>query len=131
MTFRQRAVAHCAAWYARRIVTGRSPNQRLRTAMRHLRCSHARPSTPEEAEHAVLAVTTASLRLGGTTACLPRCVAAVAYCRAHGHTPFLVIGIKPGTAEVHAWIEAAGQPSAEPSDPRTAYIPVAVFGATP
>ncbi|WP_275558400.1 lasso peptide biosynthesis B2 protein [Streptomyces sp. 5-6(2022)] len=90
---------------------------------RVLRGAH-RPSTVAEAEHAVLAVCTAHLRLGGTRACLPRSVAALLYCRAHGHAPALVLGIKPGTAQVHAWLEAEGRPAGEPSDPTRAYTPI-------
>ncbi|MCB5908458.1 lasso peptide biosynthesis B2 protein [Streptomyces pinistramenti] len=88
----------------------------------------ARPSSTAETEHAVLAVCTANLRLGGRRACLSRSVAALLYCRAHGHTPALVVGIKPGTAEVHAWLEAEGRPAGEPSDPTRIYTPVTRYG---
>jgi len=83
-----------------------------------------RLSTAAETEHAVLAVCTADLRLGGTRACLPRSVAALLYCRAQGHTPALVIGIRPGTAQVHAWLEAEGRPAGEPNDPTRIYTPI-------
>ncbi|MFJ6212402.1 lasso peptide biosynthesis B2 protein [Streptomyces sp. NPDC092296] len=85
-----------------------------------------RPSTAAEAEQAVRAVTTAHPALGGATACLDRAVAALLYCRAHGHAPALVVGVRPGTAQVHAWIEAEGVPAAEPADPRLGHTPVIV-----
>lgn len=87
----------------------------------------ARPSTLAETEHAVLAVTTACLTLGGVTACLPRSLAAALYCRAHGHVPTLVIGIKPGTTQVHAWLEADDVTAGEPSDPHLTYTPVTTY----
>ncbi|WP_051055353.1 MULTISPECIES: lasso peptide biosynthesis B2 protein [Kitasatospora] len=112
-----------AVWTTR----GGRPDGRLHTVLNRALRGRLPPSTPEQAEHAVQAVTTAFLWLGGTTACLPRSVAAVLYCRFHGHAPTLVIGLRPGTADVHAWIEAAGEPAAEPFDPRPAYLPVTVY----
>ncbi|MGW7294898.1 lasso peptide biosynthesis B2 protein [Streptomyces xiamenensis] len=82
------------------------------------------PPLHPETEHAVAAVTTASIRLGGTTACLRRSVAALLYCRAARHTPVLVIGVRSGTAAVHAWLEADGRPAGEPTDPHLTYTPV-------
>ncbi|MEV7214104.1 lasso peptide biosynthesis B2 protein [Kitasatospora cineracea] len=114
------AAALAAAWITR----GDHPDQRIRAAMDRVLRGPLRPSTPKQAEHAVQAVTTAVLGLGGTKACLPRSVAAVLYCRAHGHVPALVIGLRPGTADVHAWVEVDGEPAAEPFDPRPAYLPV-------
>lgn len=92
--------------------------------MAALQQGSGRLSTAAETERAVLAVCTATLRLGGTRACLPRSVAALLYCRAQGHSPALVIGIRPGTAQVHAWLEADGRPAGEPSDPTRTYTPV-------
>ena len=83
-----------------------------------------RPSTAAETDHAVLAVCTARIGLGGTRACLPRSVAALLYCRAHGHAPALVLGVNPATTQVHAWLEAEGLPAGEPSDPTRTYTPV-------
>ncbi|MFE2936593.1 lasso peptide biosynthesis B2 protein [Streptomyces sp. NPDC059278] len=97
---------------------------RLESALARIQQGAGRRSTTAETEHAVLAVCTANLRLGGCRACLPRSVAALLYCRAQGHTPALVIGIKPGTAQVHAWLEADGRPAGEPSDPTRVYTPI-------
>ncbi|MCZ1012209.1 lasso peptide biosynthesis B2 protein [Streptomyces lydicus] len=117
---RQRVLARTAAALAPRIS---ATTPRLKRTL--ARAQHgARPSTTAEVEHAVLAVCTANLHLGGLRACLPRSVAALLYCRAHGHTPDLVLGIKPGTTQVHAWLEADGRPAGEPSDPTRTYTPV-------
>ncbi|MDT3397424.1 lasso peptide biosynthesis B2 protein [Streptomyces sp. B1866] len=97
--------------------------ERMDRAVRRAQRS-ARPSSPAQAERAVLAVCTATIRLGGTAACLTRSLAALLYCRAHGHTPALIFGIRPGTAQVHAWLEADGHPVAEPSNPCLLYTPV-------
>ncbi|MFF4179751.1 lasso peptide biosynthesis B2 protein [Streptomyces sp. NPDC001750] len=105
-----------------RWVTANTP--RLNRALAVIQQGAGRLSTAAETEHAVLAVCTADLRLGGTRACLPRSVAALLYCRAQGHTPSLVIGIQPGTAQVHAWLEADGRPAGEPNDPTRIYTPI-------
>lgn len=123
----ERLAAFAAGLAAAWITRGDRPDRRLRTAMDRALRGRLRPSTTEQAEHAVQAVTTAVLRLGGAKACLPRSVAAVLYCRFHGHAPALVIGVRPGTADVHAWVEAGGEPAAEPFDPRPAYLPVTVY----
>ncbi|GAA2364644.1 lasso peptide biosynthesis B2 protein [Streptomyces carpaticus] len=96
----------------------------LERAVRRAHRGARRPSTLAETDHAVAAVTTANIRLGGTTACLRRSVAALLYCLAARHTPVLVIGVRPGTASVHAWLEAEGQPAGEPTDPHLTYTPV-------
>lgn len=97
---------------------------RLERALARVQQGARRPSSTAETEHAVLAVCTANLHLGGTRACLPRSVAALLYCRPQGHAPALVLGIKPGTARVHAWLEAEGRPAGEPSDPTRTYTPI-------
>ncbi|MDT0321866.1 lasso peptide biosynthesis B2 protein [Streptomyces millisiae] len=122
LTRRQRLRARAAAIVAAQI-TSSTPRMNA-TLTRLLR--HARPSTAVETRHAHAAVTTATLRLGGTTACLNRSVAALLYCRGYGHAPTLVIGIRPGTSQVHAWLEADGHPIAEPFDPRHLYQPVSL-----
>ncbi|MDN3058319.1 lasso peptide biosynthesis B2 protein [Streptomyces sp. SRF1] len=118
---RQFLLARSAGTLATRISAS---TPRLESAMNRTLRGACRPSTVAEAEHAVLAVCTANLRLGGTRTCLPRSVAALLYCRAHGHAPALVLGIKPGASEVHAWLEAEGRPAGEPSDPTRTYTPI-------
>jgi hypothetical protein len=118
---RQYVLARVAGILAPRISAS---TPRLERALARIQRGTRRPSTAAETEHAVLAVCTAHLRLGGTRACLPRSMAALLYCRAHGHTPALVLGVKPGTAQVHAWLEAEGRPAGEPSDPTRTYTPL-------
>ena len=124
---RQRVLAVAVARVALWATHGRRPDERVQRvvdlALRRL----CRVSSPVEAEYAVRTVTTAVLRLGGSTACLPRSLAALLLCRVHGHVPTLVVGIRPATGEVHAWIDAAGRAVAEPSDPRPAYVPVKTY----
>ncbi|MEV7026719.1 lasso peptide biosynthesis B2 protein [Kitasatospora sp. NPDC093558] len=133
LTVRQRLRARWAAWRAHRVICARDPDDRLRVVMARLVRDPGRPSSAAEAEHAVHAVTTARLRLGGTKACLERALAALLYARSYGHISVLVIGIRPGTADIHAWLEAEGRPVAEPFDPRPAYLPITVYtpGANP
>ncbi|MFE3557310.1 lasso peptide biosynthesis B2 protein [Streptomyces sp. NPDC059193] len=121
---RQYLLARVSAAVAARI-TATTP--RLESALTRALHGARRPSTAAETEHAVRAVCTASIRLGGTRACLPRSTAALLYCRAHGHAPTLVLGVNPATARVHAWLEAEGGPAGEPSDPRPTYIPVSRY----
>jgi hypothetical protein len=118
---RQYVLARVAGMLAARFSTSTLRLERaLTTALRGTR----RSSTVVETEDAVLAVCTANLRLGGTRACLPRSMAALLYCRARGHAPTLVLGIKPGTAQVHAWLQAEGRPAGEPSNPTRTYTPI-------
>ncbi len=127
LTPRQRLVAVAVGRFALWAARGRRPDDRTRRVVAFALRRPCRASSPAEAEHAVNAVTTAVLRLGGTTACLPRSLAAMLFCRLHGHAPTLVIGIRPGTDEVHAWIDADGRAAAEPSNPRPAYTPVTIY----
>lgn len=117
LTLLQRLRARTAARTATHLPPKRSIDRLARRFVK--------PATLAQAEHAVTAVTTATPRLGGTTACLPRALAAALYCQAaHRTTPTLVIGVRPGTSQVHAWIEAQGTPAGEPSNPRLLYVPV-------
>ncbi|MBC3990416.1 lasso peptide biosynthesis B2 protein [Streptomyces sp. AC563] len=121
----QHALARAAGMFAPRLGAN---TPRLAKALAVLQRGAHRPSTMAETEHAVLAVCTATPRLGGTRACLPRSVAALLYCRVHGHLPTLILGIQPATARVHAWLQADGQPAAEPSDPTRTYTPITHYG---
>lgn len=122
LTTRQRLRARVAAAVATR--TGKNFERAVKRALRKAR----RPATLQETEHAVAAVTTASIGLGGITACLPRSLAALLYCQAaYRSAPALVIGVRPGTSLVHAWVEAEGRPAGEPSDPRREYAPVRIY----
>ncbi|MFI1203503.1 lasso peptide biosynthesis B2 protein [Streptomyces sp. NPDC020883] len=118
---RQYVLARAAGVLAPRISVS---TPRLERALARVQQRARRPSTAAETEHAVLAVCTANLQFGGARACLPRSVAALLYCCAHGHTPALVLGLKPGTAQVHAWLVAEGGPVGEPSDPTRTYTPI-------
>ncbi|MFR9726202.1 lasso peptide biosynthesis B2 protein [Streptomyces sp. MS19] len=118
LTPRQRLRAWGAAVVATRCA--RHPERVVRAVM-----AGARPATSGQAAHAVAAVVTVRLALGGTSACLPRSLAALLYCRAaYGAVPVLVVGVRPGTAMVHAWVEGEGQPAGEPADPRRMYVPI-------
>lgn len=120
LTARQYVRARIAGTLAVRIARSTPRLNRVMARALH----GARPSTAAETEHAVLAVCTARIELGGTRACLPRAVAALLYCRAHGHAPALILGVNPANAQVHAWLEAEGIPAGEPSDPARTYTPV-------
>ncbi len=127
LSVRQRLLAVVLARIALWAVHGRRPDRRVQRVLGLVLRRPCRASSPVEAEQAVRAVTTAVLQLGGSTACLPRSLAALLLCRVHGHVPALVVGIRPATGEVHAWIDAAGRAVAEPSDPRPAYVPVKTY----
>ena len=131
---RQRVIALVAATVAERVTAPTAdPAQataRLERLMNRALHTVRRPSTLDEAEHAVRAVTSTRMRLGGTTACLARSIAALLYCRAHGHAPDLVLGLTPGTGQVHAWIEVEGRPAAEPSNPTRSHVTVKRYSAT-
>ncbi|WP_069811545.1 lasso peptide biosynthesis B2 protein [Streptomyces sp. TP-A0874] len=117
LTRREHALARACSLVATRLPPSA---RRVEHAVHWAQRSADRPSTLAETEAAVLAVCTASIRLAGITACL----AALLYCRAHGHSPSLVLEMRPGTAQVHAWLEADRQPAAEPTDPRLLYVPI-------
>lgn len=96
----------------------------------------ARPATNAEASRAVGIVATASPRLGGATACLPRSLAALLYCRTRGLTATVVVGMHHGTATsarplAHAWLEADSRPAGEPADPTAQFTALDRYTTAP
>jgi Transglutaminase-like superfamily len=85
---------------------------------------HARPATPATAQRARVVVETVSLRCGSPHGCMPRSLAALLLCRAHGQRVTWLVGVSAAPGSTHAWIEADGRPVGETFDPRLLYTPI-------
>jgi hypothetical protein len=113
--WRQRIVTRLAVGLARLLAT-RSPRE-IRKVLSVLRRG-ARPATLEQARAVRDRVITVSLACAGHEGCLPRSLATVLLCRAHGSWPTWCVGVRrlePFGA--HAWVEAEGVPVNEDYPP--------------
>lgn len=101
------------------------PPRRIRTVL-HLARKGARPTTYEEAAQARDQIVALSTSCAGE-GCLQRSLATALLCRLHGTWPTWRTGVRTQPFGAHAWVEAAGQPVAEP--PSTAdYRPILTIG---
>lgn len=104
--WRQRTVTRLAVGLAR-LLARRSPSE-IRGLLSVL-SRGARPATVEQTRSIRDAVVTVSLACAGREGCLPRSLATVLLCRAHGYWPTWCVGVRrlePFGA--HAWVEAEG-----------------------
>jgi hypothetical protein len=104
----RRILVHLMVGAARLLAT--QPPRRIRRILGVLRRG-ARPATYGQAKAARDAVVAVSLPCAGREGCLPRSLATVLLCRAHGEWPTWCVGARrlpPFGA--HAWVEADGDP---------------------
>lgn len=103
-------------------VTKRRPN-RIRWAVRALQRG-AGETNLQRAEEAYGIVTTVSLRCASGHGCLRRSLAIVLLCRLWSIRATWRVGLHSPPPQLHAWVEAGGEPVCETVDPRTIYTPV-------
>ncbi|WP_131767948.1 lasso peptide biosynthesis B2 protein [Candidatus Protofrankia californiensis] len=99
---------------------------RRRLGLRHrllrlLARTATRPASPADTARAHRAITAVSPRCASGHGCLPRSLAVVLWCRATGHHATWILGAATGPLAAHAWVEAAGQPVANPVNPHLLY----------
>ncbi|MEU9040612.1 MULTISPECIES: lasso peptide biosynthesis B2 protein [unclassified Kitasatospora] len=115
LTVSQKLVAKVAVGLAR--LLARKPPARIRALLTRLG-KGARPASYAEAEAARNAVVAVSLRCAAFEGCLPRSLATVLICRAHGTWPTWVVGVRARPPfGAHAWVEAEGRMVDEGVDP--------------
>ena len=124
---RQRLAAHTSVAAARLLLaaTARRP-----AVLRHVLGVAARFSrraaTLAEATTIRRTLTSASLRCASPYGCQPRSVAITLWCLATRRRVTWVVGAATGPLALHAWVEAAGRPVAEPVDPYLIYQPIII-----
>ncbi len=117
--------ARAAVLAARGLLTATHRRPTLRHSLLRLLRRRTRPAGMDEVRRAHRAITAVSLHCASGHGCLPRSLAIVLWCRATGQHATWVLGttVDPPAA-LHAWVEAAGAPVAEPVDPRLLYQPI-------